>query len=104
MGEATSRIGVQIALIAYPLLVLALTGSAAKAGIVAFARTVPWLLFSLPAGALIDRFNRKSIMIFADLGAAVALLSIPVAAWLDSLSLAQIVLVAFADGACGVFF
>jgi MFS family permease len=104
VGEATSRIGVQIALVAYPLLVLALTGSAAKAGLVAFARTVPWLLFSLPAGALIDRFNRKSIMIFADLGAAVALLSIPVAAWLDWLSLAQIVLVAFADGVCNVFF
>src|SRR5947208_3262427 len=104
MGEGSSRLGFQVALVAYPLLVLALTGSAAKAGLVGFARALPWLLFSLPAGALIDRLNRKHVMVFSDLAAFIALLSIPVAVSMGELSLAQIVIVAFVEGGCLVFF
>lgn len=104
MGEASSRLGFQVALIAYPLLVLALTGSAARAGLVGFARTLPWLLLSLPAGALIDRLNRKHVMVVSDLGACLALLSIPVAVWMGELSLAQIIIVAFLEGGFLVFF
>jgi MFS family permease len=104
MGEASSQLGLQAAVVAYPLLVLALTGSAANAGLVGFARTLPWLLFSLPAGALIDRFNRKRLMAIAQLGAAVAVFSIPAAAWAGVLSVAQIATVAFLEGTFGVFF
>jgi predicted MFS family arabinose efflux permease len=104
MGEASSRLGFQVALVAYPLLVLALTGSAAKAGLAGFARTLPWLLLSLPAGALIDRLNRKQVMVFSDLGACIALLTIPVAVWMGRLSFAQVVVVAFVEGGCLVFF
>ena len=104
LGEASSQLGFQGALVAYPLLVLALTGSAAKAGLVGFARAVPWLLFSLPAGALVDRLNRKRVMVFSDVSASLALLSIPVALWIGELSLAQIVVVAFLEGAFIVFF
>jgi hypothetical protein len=39
MGEASSRLGFQVALVAYPLLVLALTGSAVKASIVSCSRS-----------------------------------------------------------------
>ena len=104
MGQVSSRLGFQVALVAYPLLVLALTGSATKAGLVGFARLVPWFLFSLPAGALIDRWNRKWVMVAADAGACLALATIPVALWLGELSLAHLLVVAFAEGACYVFF
>jgi predicted MFS family arabinose efflux permease len=72
--------------------------------LVGFARTLPWLLLSLPAGALIDRLDRKHVMVVADLGACLALLSIPVAVWMGQLSLAQIIVVAFLEGGFLVFF
>src|SRR2546422_11538072 len=65
-GELLSTLGSQISTIAYPLLVLALTHSAADAGAVAFARLVPSAVFSLPAGIVADRWNRKWLMILAD--------------------------------------
>ena len=104
MGEAASRLGVQALLVAYPLLVLALTGSAVKAGLVGFARALPWVLLSLPAGALVDRWNRKRVMVVCDAGAALALATIPIAFWLGELSLAHLLAVAFAEGAFYVFF
>ena len=45
---------------------LAVTGSAAKAGVVSFARTLPWALLALPAGVVADRWNRKRLMIAAE--------------------------------------
>jgi hypothetical protein len=49
-GQAVSQLGSQISLVAYPLLVLAVTGSPAKAGLVAFARNIPIAALALPAG------------------------------------------------------
>ena len=61
-GQAVSLLGSQISKIAYPLLVLAMTGSPAKAGIAGFAAMLGYLLFPLPAlvsaelgGAFADR-------------------------------------------------
>jgi hypothetical protein len=48
-GETLSALGSNVSQIAFPLLVLALTGSAAKAGIVGFARGLPVALLALPA-------------------------------------------------------
>jgi hypothetical protein len=53
-GQADSVLGSQTSKIAYPLLVLAMTGSPAKAGIAGFAAMLGYLLFPLPAGALAD--------------------------------------------------
>jgi beta-phosphoglucomutase-like phosphatase (HAD superfamily) len=65
-GRFLSSFGSSLSAIAYPLLVLALTHSPAKAGIVTFARTIPLPLFSLVAGAAADRGNRKRQMLVAD--------------------------------------
>jgi len=65
-----STVGTRITGVAYPLLVLALTHSPAKAGIVGFAQSLPYMLFYLPAGALVDRWNRKRVMLIADAGRA----------------------------------
>jgi len=45
-GQTLSALGSQVSLVAYPLLVLALTGSPAKAGVVGFAKSVPIVLLS----------------------------------------------------------
>ena len=49
-GQLLSSAGTQATAIAYPLLALALTHSAVKAGLVSFARTAPIALFAVPAG------------------------------------------------------
>lgn len=103
-GQVVSTIGTRITSVAYPLLVLALTGSPATAGIVGFAQTLPFLLFYLPAGALVDRWDRKKIMLACDAGRAVALASLAIALPLGFITLAQIVVVAFVEGMLYVFF
>ncbi len=103
-GQTVSDIGTQVSQIAFPLLVLALTGSPAQAGFVAAARTVPYLLFALPAGAFVDRGNRKLTMIVCSAGSAVALASVAAAYAAHALTITQIVVVSFVDGAFAVFF
>jgi MFS family permease len=103
-GQVVSTVGTRITSLAYPLLVLALTRSPAKAGIVGFAQTLPFLLLFLPAGALVDRWNRKWVMLVSDGGRALALGSIAIALALERLTLVQIALVAFVEGGLFVFF
>ncbi|MBA3788058.1 MAG: MFS transporter [Actinobacteria bacterium] len=102
-GQAVSELGTRTAQIAYPLLVLALTGSPAKAGLVGFASRVPFLLFSLPAGALVDRWDRKRIMLVCDAGRAVGVGSIAIALAAGSITFTHILLVAFVEGTMTVF-
>lgn len=90
--------------IAYPLLILALTGSPATAGVARFLGTLPYILFQLPAGALVDRINRRRLMIACDVGRIVAIASIPLAGLLGVLSVAQIVVVAFVEASLFVLF
>jgi len=99
-----STIGAESTAIAYPLLVLALTHSPAKAGIVGFARVVPWAVFGLLAGLAVDRLPRKRMMIASDVVRALALSSIVVAIAVDHLTFAQIAAVAFLEGSMYVFF
>ena len=74
-GRLLSTLGSQVTAIAYPLLVLAVTHSPAKAGIVGFAGLLPHGLFGLPAGVAADRWNRKRLMIAADGVRALAIAS-----------------------------
>jgi MFS family permease len=103
-GLVVSTLGSRISATAYPLLVLGLTGSPADAGLVGFLATLPYLLFQLPAGAFVDRANRKRLMIACDAGRAVALASLVLALAFDRLSLGQIMAVAFVEGTLFVFF
>jgi MFS family permease len=66
IGQVLSDTGTDAALIAYPLLILALTGSATIAGAVGTARLAAQLLLGLPGGALSDRFDRRLTMIACD--------------------------------------
>jgi hypothetical protein len=90
-GQVVSDLGGRVSGIAFPLLVLALTGSPARAGIVGFAGSLPLLLLTLPAGAYVDRWDRKRVMVVADSVRCIALASIAVALALDALTFTQIV-------------
>lgn len=63
VGDVLSQCGSQATSVAMPLLVLVLTGSPAKAGIVGFARSLAYPLTPVPAGVLVDRWDRRSVMI-----------------------------------------
>ena len=103
-GQAVSLLGSQTSKIAYPLLVLAMTGSPAKAGIAGFAAMLGYLLFPLPAGGLADRHDRKRIMIACDAIRLAAVGSIAVAGWAADITYVQVLVAGFAEGAASVFF
>jgi MFS family permease len=66
-GQAASTLGSQMSAVAYPLLILAVTRSAAQAGFVASAQLISTLVFLLPAGVIADRHPRKEIMVITSL-------------------------------------
>ena len=103
-GRLLSSAGSQLTTIAYPLLVLALTHSPAKAGVVSFARLIPHALFALLAGVAADRWSRKRLMIAADVVRALAIASLVATIALHRASFWQIALVAFMEGTGAVFF
>jgi MFS family permease len=103
-GQALSMLGSRVSALAYPFLVLSLGHSAAAAGVVGFLATLPNLLFQLPAGVLVDRVDRKRLMIGCDLVRGVALGALATAVVLDRASLWQIAAVAFVEGVMFVLF
>jgi predicted MFS family arabinose efflux permease len=96
--QLVSTLGSQLSLVAFPLLALAMTGSPAGAGVVGFANTIPVLLVYLPAGVLVDRVDRRRVMIAASAVGAVALASLPLALAAGDLPFGQLVAVAFVQG------
>jgi hypothetical protein len=102
-GQLLSSLGGSLTGVAYPLLVLELTHSPVKAGIVSFARYLPAPIVGLPAGVAADRWNRKRLMIGADavraaaVGALAALVAVDPVFW-------PIPLLAFVEGAGESFF
>jgi MFS family permease len=97
-------LGNQASSIAYPLLVLAVTGSPTKAGLVGFAGILPYPLFVLPAGLIADRLDRKRVMIVADVVRALALGGLVAALAAGDPPFAVIFAIAFIDGTMFAFF
>lgn len=103
-GQVVSTLGSTASAVVYPLLILALTGSPKAAGIAGALRALPYLVFSLPVGALIDRWDRRQVMILCDAGRCAAVLAIAAAIALDALSLWLIYAVTLIEGSLFVFF
>ena len=97
-GQGVSELGSQISTVAYPLLVLALTHSPAKAGVVGLAATLPLPLLALPAGMLADHFDRKRLMLVCDAIRALALAALTIAVFSGSVAYGVVAAVAFLDG------
>ena len=103
-GQLLSGVGTQSGLIAYPLLVLALTGSAAKAGVVSFARGLSSTLLAVPAGMVADRWDRRRLMIAADAARVVTIGGLAAVIVTDRLAFWMIPLAAFVEGSGAAVF
>jgi MFS family permease len=103
-GQIVSTLGARVSGAAMPLLVLATTGSPADAGLVGAAGTLPFLVASLPAGPLVDRWNRRTILLTSEIAACLALATVPLALWWGGLTVTHLAVVAFVQGLCAVFF
>lgn len=91
-GQAVSGLGSAATLLAYPLLILSVSGSAVQAGAVGTAIALVRTVFRLPGGALADRWNRRTMMLACDAG-RIALLGLLAALVLGQHATVSVVLV-----------
>ena len=104
-GETISLLGSQVTLLAIPLLAaITLEATPIQMGTLGTLQYIPWLLVGLPAGAWVDRLRRRPIMIAADLGRALLLALIPIAALTHTLRIEHLYTVGFLVGILNVLF
>ncbi len=103
-ARVLSTAGSGVTLVALPVLVYRLTGSTVLTALVSALEASAYVVFGLLSGALSDRHDRRAIMVGADLLDAALLASVPVAYWLGVLTVAHVMIVAFAGPAVAVFF
>jgi MFS family permease len=102
-ADAVSGFGTYVTVFALQaLVVLTLHGSAADVGWLNAARWLPYLVFGLVVGAVVDGRRRLPLMVTTDLLQAVLLLSIPLLWWLGLLSLPAVLLIVLAYGTVSV--
>ena len=104
-AETISQFGSQVTFLALPLVaILVLEESTFRVAALTTVGFLPFLLFTLPAGVWVDRLRRRPILIGGDLVRALALATIPIAYWLDALTIWQLYAVGFVHGIGTVFF
>jgi MFS family permease len=105
VGSTVSLFGSSITSLAFPLTaVLLLNATPGQMGTMRAIGSLPSLLITLFAGALADRVRRRPLLIWADLGRAVMIGSIPAAAALGWLRIEQLYVVLFLQNALGTFY
>ncbi len=104
VGQAASSLGTSISALAYPLLVLSATGSPGQAGLVASVLALTTFLVRIPAGVVADRVDRRRLMLVCDAGRIVAVGSIAAAAWLGTITLTHVLVVAVVEGTLSSLF
>jgi MFS family permease len=104
-GQTISIFGTLIGRFAFIFVaVTTLNASPVEVSLLRVADMAPALLVGLIAGVWVDRLRRRPIMIWADLGRFLLLLSVPVAAWLGALRVEQLYVVALLVGTLATFF
>ncbi|MFC4908261.1 MFS transporter [Actinomadura gamaensis] len=104
-AQTVSEFGTQIGQLATPLLAIGtLHASAGALGLLGAARSAPFLVLALPAGAILDRVRRRPVMIYADLGRFLLVGTVPVAYACGVLTMWQLCAVAALAGVLTVFF
>ena len=93
VGQGISALGDAVTFTSLPLLVLILTGSGLAMGIVGVLQTIPDLLFGMVAGVLADRWDRRRMMLLADLGRAILTALIPLSVVVGAPTLTVVFLV-----------
>ncbi|WP_426403688.1 MFS transporter [Streptomyces sp. R-07] len=105
IGDTVSQAGTAVTVLALPLVAIGpLDASPFEAGLLVMCEYLGFLLLGLPAGAWVDRMRIRRVMIVGDLGRAALLATLPLAAWLDVLTLPQLYGVAFGLSVCTAFF
>ncbi|MFJ7084230.1 MFS transporter [Streptomyces griseus] len=105
VGQTASQLGEHTTLVVLPLFaVLTLDAGAGQLGVLRAVGQAPVLLLSLLAGAWVDRWRARTVMVLTDAGRAVALGAAAVAGLLGLLGLSALFVVAFAVGALSVLF
>jgi hypothetical protein len=104
-AATVSVVGSQVTLIAIPFIALTmLHANVFQLSLLAAVEMLPFLIFTLPAGAWLDRVRRRPVLIGADIVRGFVLLSIPAAYLSETLSLPQLFAVAFVTGSATAFF
>jgi MFS family permease len=104
-AATVSLMGSQVSLIAIPYIAaIFLNSSPFQIALLAGVEMLPFILFTLPAGAWLDRVRRRPVLIAGDIGRGVALLTIPLAYAAGSLTIWQLYAVAFVTGSLTVLF
>ncbi|MFE6755365.1 MFS transporter [Streptomyces sp. NPDC057684] len=105
VGQTVSQLGEHTTLVVLPLCaVLTLGAGAGELGVLRAVGQAPILLLSLLAGAWVDRWRTRTVMVLADVGRALALGAAAVAGLLGALGLPALLVAGFAVGALSVFF
>jgi MFS family permease len=104
-AQTISELGSQVSLLALPLVAITLLHATTfEVGALTAVEFSPFLIFGLPAGAVVDRLSRRRVLVTCDIGRAIALATIPIAYAFDYLSYAQLLIVVFITGTLTVFF
>ncbi|MFG2113820.1 MFS transporter [Streptomyces sp. NPDC048718] len=103
-GAGLSALGLRASVAAYPLLMIFFGNSPAGAGVVGFAALLPQLVVQLPAGALIDRWDRRRLLILCDVAGLLAMAAVTAMLLAGRLWLPLVAAAAFVDGAAGLFY
>jgi MFS family permease len=104
ISQLLSGGGISASVIAFPLLVLALTGSATASGLVLGTVAAAQLVTGLPAGALVDRWDRRKIMLSCEAIQVIAAASVVAALWWDVAHVGHLVVVGAVMGTCAALF
>jgi len=103
-GEMVSVIGDHISLIAFPWLVLQMTGSAALTGLVFAVQGIPRAVLMLAGGAVVDRTSPRLVMIVTNALRCLLVMYVAYMISQDTVDLASVFLMAFAFGVADAFF
>ena len=98
LATGASALGDGLVLVAFPLLAVTLTSSPVLIAGVAIAGQLPWLLVSLPAGAVADRVDRRRLLSAVEIARAVVVVALALAVVMGHVSLPAVYLAAFLIG------
>ena len=103
-GEMASVIGDHISLIAFPWLVLQMTGSAALTGLVFAVQGIPRAILMLAGGALVDRTSPRLVILITNALRMILVMSLAFMIYNDAVQVATVFMLAFAFGIADAFF
>lgn len=105
IGESISQVGSQLSIVALPVLAVeTLHANAGQMGVLTACETLAFLIVGLPAGAWVDRWHKRRVLVANDLLRVLLYGWVPVAWWFGILTLWQLFAVATLVGICTVFF